>query len=222
MLTSDKQWPKALYAELCRPFKYLSINSVNHSACNHALFIFSLQSLKHDVYSMLILQAGQFGGLSMPVCHIWHIWQLFVSWEVPWWAMCPQVDGHNLIGQSPQEKHLLRAVLNLWSGSLVLQSKVHGTKSNIWCTFITLRDKKNITQKPNVWKKNLHPALSPAAWKFREGAKCSLRGNQSMSEQSWNHTWHALSGGSSHLAEDVSRLLYVHWSGEGLWGLGSV
>lgn len=75
---------------------------------------------------------------------------------------------------------------------------------------------KNITQKPNVWKENLHPALSPAACKFREGAKCSLRGNQSVFEQSCNRTWHTPSDDSNHLAEDSSLLLDFHWGVEEL------
>lgn len=80
-----------------------------------------------------------------------------------------RVGGHTSVERGPQEQHLpVRVVLSLWSGSMVLQSKVHGTGSSIRCTFITLRDKKTITQKPNDWEKNLYPVLSPAAWKFRE------------------------------------------------------
>lgn len=88
--------------------------------------------------------------------------------------MCPQVDGHNLIGQSPQEKHLLRAVLNLWSGSLVLQSKVHGTKSNIWCTFITLRDKKTLLRSQMSGRKTctLCSALQPGSSEKAQSAPC--------------------------------------------------
>lgn len=133
-----------------------------------------------------------------------------------------QVDGHTSTEQSPQ-KQKLHMVPSLWSGSLALQSQVHGTGSNIWCTFITLRDKNHYTDAKCLQEKSV-PCAQPCGLEVQRRLKVLPGRNQSMFEQSHNHTWHTQSQGSNHLAEDSSFLLDFHWDVRGgeSWGHRSI
>lgn len=181
------------------------------------MHFFFPQSSKPDVYSMLVLKAAWFEAPSMPICHLWHIWQPVFSCKclsrhcVPgWWA---HLDSK----ESPETKspHGAR-VFEVAHWCFKAKFMVQGATSDV---LLLPLETKIITEMPNVWKKNLYPVPSPAAWKFR-GSNCSLGGNQSVFEQSHNHTWHTQSPGSNHPAEDSSLLLDHHWgvrSGES-WG----
>lgn len=73
------------------------------------------------------------------------------------------------IEQGPQEQHLC-LVPSLWSSSLGLQNKVHGTGSNIWCTFITLRDKKYYSEAKRLEEKSV-PCAQPCGLEVQRRLK---------------------------------------------------
>lgn len=110
-------------------------------------------------------------GLKISVCQfvtfdIFDNWPLVVSALV---GTVSQVDGCTSTEQSPQRQNL-HMVPSFWSGSLVLQSQVHGTENNIWCTFITLRDKNHYTDAKWLRKKSV-PCAQPCGLEVQRRLK---------------------------------------------------
>lgn len=135
-------------------------------------------------------------------------WSLAASASV---GSVSPADGHMVKEQCPQEQHL-HMVLSLSSGSLGLHSQVHGTESNI--------TDKIITQKPNVWKKNL-PGAQPHGLECWGSSQFSTRGNQSPEpgDLSYSHTCAPAMAATMLL--DTVAAFWIPLGCKGGWDLGS-